>query len=396
MGYSSVKLKVNLQLSIQRLKALQKKQDNANILARKEVAELLRRSKIDLARIKVEGIIRDDYYQEALEILETYCSLLLTRFGLIESVKYCDPGIRKAVCTIIWSTPRVSVDVTEFNEISKQLRARYGKDFADAALQDVSKEVCPRVADKLSFVVPERRLVDSYLTSIGEFYGVSYTPPVDIDPTFPDVFGSNDGYNGGGDLLHAEQLPPPPVDDMSKLAFPSPVNGSPYPPQQTSTAPSQAQYAFPPQAQPQQQYPPQAQQQYPPQPQHQPQQQQQFASPPPQQQQQQQYPPAPQIGASSHDLAASFPMPPSATQPQQYSPQPQQQPPSYADSNASGLLPPTPPGAPTADPFPSLPNAPMDTSASMLFPSPPGMSSTSAGTDSDLDDLARRFDALRK
>jgi vacuolar protein sorting-associated protein IST1 len=368
--YSSVKLKVNLQLSIQRLKALQKKHDNQNILARKEVAELLRRNKNDLAKIKVESIIRDDYYQEALEILETYCSLVLTRFGLIESVRYCDAGIRKAVCTIIWSTPRVSVDVTEFKEIKKQFTLRYGKEFADAALQDVGKEVCPRVSQKLSFVVPEERLVHSYLQSIAEFYNVEFTlaPPTDdlaaleafantpdFRPPGSGFDGNTGGHGGiGGDLIKMDHQSPPPAQptDLTHLAFP-PMTSPPasYPPQQM----------------------------YPPQQPSQP------MSPPSM--------PSPPDLQPPFDPSAdfSFPIPPSI--PSGPPTSSVSQPPSYADSNSSGLRASAPP-APDVDPFPSVPSA---DDFGLGLPTPPGMqNSVSAGTESDLDDLAARFNALKK
>ena len=37
---------------------------------------------------KVEHIILEDYTNEALEILELYCELLLARFGLLEQMRY--------------------------------------------------------------------------------------------------------------------------------------------------------------------------------------------------------------------------------------------------------------------------------------------------------------------
>lgn len=55
--------------------------------ARKEIADYLSAGKDERARIRVEHIIREDYLVEAMEILELYCDLLLTRFGLIQSMK---------------------------------------------------------------------------------------------------------------------------------------------------------------------------------------------------------------------------------------------------------------------------------------------------------------------
>lgn len=88
MGFNATKLKVQLKLAVQRLKMLQQKKTQQNALQRKEVAQLLEKGKIESARIRVEHVIREDYNNEALEMLEIYCEMLLARFGLIETLKY--------------------------------------------------------------------------------------------------------------------------------------------------------------------------------------------------------------------------------------------------------------------------------------------------------------------
>ncbi|EGD83104.1 hypothetical protein PTSG_12070 [Salpingoeca rosetta] len=415
--YSSMKLKMNLKLAITRLQLLEKKHDNASVLARKEVATLLDNNRVELAKIKVEQIIRDDYYREALEILETYCSLALARFGLIESVQYCDPGIRKAVCTIIWATPRVSVDVVEFKELSKQFSLRYGKEFAEAARTNSTKEVCPRVNQKLSFVVPDTNLVIGYLEAIAAKYNVDWKPsPSDFD-TFPDTGPSNGGGGGGMQQQQQQQQQgTPPVDLMSadldslNLNFPAPY-GAPSPDekprpqqqqqQQPQQPPPQASYAFPPplSATPQPSYPPAQPAQdssslaFPPPPQqsyppttasHAPQQQQQ---PPQQQQQQQPYRP----GQSLLDLPDV----------------PDAQPPSYGQASA-------PPNGdasfdPFVDAFPSVPDSNNNNSnnnnsggngglGELHLPDPPSTNNSgrSADVPLDYDSLTRRFNALQK
>lgn len=54
---------------------------------------------------------REDYYVEALEVVEMYCDLLLARFGLIQNMKEMDEGIAEAVSSIIWVAPRIQSDI---------------------------------------------------------------------------------------------------------------------------------------------------------------------------------------------------------------------------------------------------------------------------------------------
>lgn len=81
------KLKTNLRIATERLAHVKKKKEEISKLSRKDIAELLKNKKIDRARIKVEQIIRDDYTIEAMDILETYMELFISRFGLIQDNK---------------------------------------------------------------------------------------------------------------------------------------------------------------------------------------------------------------------------------------------------------------------------------------------------------------------
>lgn len=55
--------------------------------ARRDIATLLEKGKVETARIKTESIINEDIHLELLELLELYCEILSTRFGLIENSK---------------------------------------------------------------------------------------------------------------------------------------------------------------------------------------------------------------------------------------------------------------------------------------------------------------------
>ena len=87
--------------------------------SRKEIADYIAAGKPERAKIRVEHIIREDYYVEAMEIVEMYCDLLLARFGLIEQMKNLDDGLAESISSLIWVAPRLlgkifSVDILHF------------------------------------------------------------------------------------------------------------------------------------------------------------------------------------------------------------------------------------------------------------------------------------------
>ena len=68
-----------------------------------------------------------------MELVEMYCDLLITRFGLIEQVKTLDDGLAEAVSSLLWVTPRLQTDISEMKIISDLLTQKYGKQYAQAA-----------------------------------------------------------------------------------------------------------------------------------------------------------------------------------------------------------------------------------------------------------------------
>ncbi|VDK36102.1 unnamed protein product [Gongylonema pulchrum] len=144
--------------------------------------------KEDRARIRVEHIIREDFLVEAYELLEMYCDLLLARFGLIQQIKHIscrqlDDGIAEAVISILWAAPRVATDVSEFKVISDQLTMKYGKAFAEAARcnqLEYPAKVSPKLIAKLSVQAPPKLLVERYMIEISKSAGIPFTPDANV------------------------------------------------------------------------------------------------------------------------------------------------------------------------------------------------------------------------
>ena len=160
------KLKTNLQLSIQRLKLLEKKKTELALKARKGIGAFIINNKVDRARIRVEHIIREDYTVEALEIIEMYCDLLLARFGLIEQSKTVDTGLNEAITSIIWASSQIQ-GCDELKVITDFMARKYGKKFVDACKMNAFNSVNPKLMAKLSVQSPPKILVEKYL--IGEW-----------------------------------------------------------------------------------------------------------------------------------------------------------------------------------------------------------------------------------
>jgi vacuolar protein sorting-associated protein IST1 len=118
-AFNPTKTKVQLKLAVNRLKLLQQKKTAINQTARKDIADLLSKGKQESARIRVENIIREDLTVEALELMELYTETLLARFGLLESMRHCDPALSEAVNTVIYASPRL--DIPELQQVRTRI-----------------------------------------------------------------------------------------------------------------------------------------------------------------------------------------------------------------------------------------------------------------------------------
>ncbi|XP_002157956.1 IST1 homolog isoform X1 [Hydra vulgaris] len=179
-GFNTQKLKTSLRLSINRLKLMEKKKTEMAMKARKEISDFLQMNKYDRARIRVEHIIREDYLVEAMELIEMYCDLLLARFGLIETMKFCDEGLVEAVSTIMWAAPRLTADCQELKTVSDQLALKYGKEFGQQARSNANNTVNERLIHKLSPDPPPKILVERYLIEIAKNYNVNFEPDAEV------------------------------------------------------------------------------------------------------------------------------------------------------------------------------------------------------------------------
>ena len=158
-GFKATKLKPQLKMAVSRFAIASNKKAAIMKQNMREVALLLAEEppKEEKARIRAESLIRDDNLIEAYEILQLECELLSERIKLLESQKACPPDLLSCISDLIYACPRV--DIPELNEIRKQFRAKYGKEFEKAALENQGGILNERVVSKLSVHPPAAYLV---------------------------------------------------------------------------------------------------------------------------------------------------------------------------------------------------------------------------------------------
>merc|ERR1719193_870358 len=94
------------------------------------------------ARIKVEGIIREENIMLVMKWLEMMCDLVHQRVNLITKAKRPPEDLLETMCSILYCAERISI--SELMDISKQFGLKYGKKWIKRNIENRSGMV-PRI-----------------------------------------------------------------------------------------------------------------------------------------------------------------------------------------------------------------------------------------------------------
>jgi len=277
--FNDKKFKTNVRLCINRLKLVEKKKTEMALKARKEIADYIKISKTDRARIRVEHIIREDYLVEGLEIAEMFLDLLLARVGLINLSNEIDPGMAEAISSVIWVQPRIITECPELKIVCDELGKKYGKEYMQQCRSGMIGTVSKKLQKKLDPHAPPRSLVENYLIEIAKNYNVDFEPdraallsdelPAEvrmadlIDINAPDKWGNGPDtkppHNGGGgggmapmqpemgiyNAANAYPSQPTPFSQPAPFSQPPKLPDLPPATQPTQQTPTQAPFQYP-------------------------------------------------------------------------------------------------------------------------------------------------------
>jgi hypothetical protein len=173
-GYSKDTLKVKSKMASNRIKMKLKKKENELNLAKKNIAVLLHNNKTQSARIKVEGIIREENTMQVMEWLEMMCDLVYQRVNLITNEKAPPEDLMETFCSILYCSERI--EIPELMEISQQFGAKYGKEWIKNNAENRSGFVARKIVNALSSKPPSMETVQKKLVEIANENEVDWDP----------------------------------------------------------------------------------------------------------------------------------------------------------------------------------------------------------------------------
>eukprot|EP01061_Rhynchopus_euleeides_P022458 TRINITY_DN3659_c0_g1_i1.p2 TRINITY_DN3659_c0_g1~~TRINITY_DN3659_c0_g1_i1.p2 ORF type:complete len:270 (+),score=89.52 TRINITY_DN3659_c0_g1_i1:287-1096(+) len=167
------KFKAALKMAASRIRMQQNKKHNSVTNQRREIAQLMANSKYESARIKVEQVMRDEYYVEAIEMVALFCDLMNSRQMLFIECAQCPPDLKEAVSTIVWACPRTE-GITELTNLRHQVCLKLGREFVETATNNTERAVNQKVYEKLSVMVPEPHRCLEYMKGIADEFDLDW------------------------------------------------------------------------------------------------------------------------------------------------------------------------------------------------------------------------------
>jgi len=166
ISYSKSTLKVKSKMATNRIKMKLQKKANKLLMEKKNIALLISNGKMQSARIKVEGIIREENIMMVMEWLELMCDLIHQRVNLISKAKLPPEDLLETMCSILYCAERISVP--ELMEISKQFGRKYGEKWIKRNKENRSGMVARKIENALSSKPPTMEEAQKKLIEIAE------------------------------------------------------------------------------------------------------------------------------------------------------------------------------------------------------------------------------------
>lgn len=218
-SFDADKLRLKLKLAETRIELVKNKKTNEIKKQKIEIATLLKNNQEELARIRTEHLVCDDFRIEVLGIVGLLCALLKERTKLLENSKEIPFDMKESCATLVFAADRVS-EIPELSDIKHQLQLKFRRELlAWLGTEDSARaNVNERVFKKLGVQPPNAFIVTSYMKYIAQDSGVEWEPKEDFSlrtdlpsaaprgNTVSPGQGSgiatpylvNDGYLGGG------------------------------------------------------------------------------------------------------------------------------------------------------------------------------------------------------
>ena len=159
----------------------------------KEIEKCLRENNLDVAKAKMDSIIREEDMITVYDILTPLCEILKERVTYIISSTECPPDLRAQLDSVLYASTRV--EISEFQVLRDLILRKYGQNYIAKADANVDKLVNVNLEEKLRVKSASDVLLVIRLKQLCKEKKIQFEFPVEVLDT---DFNVNPGNLYGG------------------------------------------------------------------------------------------------------------------------------------------------------------------------------------------------------
>ena len=158
-----------------------------------EIVSALRQNNLDIAKAKMESIIRLEDTITVYDILGPLCEILKERITYLMEAQEVPPDIKAQLDTIIYASSRVDID--DLYKLRDLVQRKYESYYIQAADQNKDGLVNINVIEKLIIKPPVDAFLTIRLKQLCKEKKIKFEFPEEIAPDFDSGMGMNNPFN---------------------------------------------------------------------------------------------------------------------------------------------------------------------------------------------------------
>ena len=186
--YTISEVKTYIMIIQNRLSLYRNKKVDSIRKKKKEVEKSLRENNLDVAKAKMDSIIREEDMMTVYDILYPLCEILKERVTYIMSSAECPPDLRAQLDSIIYASTRV--EIQELYVLRDFILTKYGSNYLQKADTNADKLVNVNLVEKLKVKPASDAFLTIRLKQLCKEKKINFE--------FPEMFDGPNFDNGGG------------------------------------------------------------------------------------------------------------------------------------------------------------------------------------------------------
>ena len=196
-----------------------------------EIEKCLKENNFDLAKAKMESIIREEDYISAYDIIGPFLEILNERSSYIDSTTECPPDLRFQLDTVIYASTRLEIE--DFLKLRDIIIRKYGQEYISKAENNDDKLVNNILIEKLMIKPPVEGLIIIRLKQFCKEKNIKFEFPNEISEIPGEGLDNpqeGQGYNPYTGQNDSNPYGPPPSEGNNPYGPPPSEGNNPYGP----------------------------------------------------------------------------------------------------------------------------------------------------------------------